>query len=115
MGLPAYYGVITSSIVAYFVSFIICLVVLHFKYGVDYEDTVKHLLDVLCGSMLMVVSLFIMKLFIPVVSSSRIVNLFIIIIYAFIGGVVYLIFMYKNGVFKSIFGNNLDRFLKKKK
>lgn len=115
MGLPAYYGVITSSIVAYLVSFVICLVILHSKYKVDYEDTVKHFLDTLCGCMLMIVVLFVMKLFIPIVSGSRIINLVIIVGYVLVGAVVYLLFMYKCGTIKSIFGNKLDKLLKNKK
>ena len=57
MGAPAYYGVITSSILGYLISFIICLVVLKFKYKVNYEDTLKNFIDILCYSMLMVIIL----------------------------------------------------------
>ena len=109
LGLPAYYGVITASIVAYLVSFIICLVVLHTKYKVDYEMTVKHFLDILCGCMLMVVVLFLMKFFIPIVSDIRIVNIFIILLYSLIGGIIYLIFMWKIGAINGIFGNKLKK------
>lgn len=109
LGLPAYYGVITVSIVAYLVSFIICLVLLHTKYKVDYEMTVKHFLDILCGCMLMVVVLFLMKFFIPIVSDIRIVNIFIILLYSLIGGIIYLIFMWKIGAINGIFGNKLKK------
>lgn len=115
LGLPAYYGVITASIVAYLVSFIICLVVLHFKYKIDYELVVKYFLDILCGCMLMVVVLFLMKFLIPIVSANRILNLFIIIAYASIGIIVYIIFMWKIGVVNGIFGNKLKGLLKKEK
>ncbi|MBQ2910094.1 MAG: oligosaccharide flippase family protein [Bacilli bacterium] len=105
-GMPGYYGVITASILAYLVSFIICLVSLYFKNKVEYEETVKNFTDILCGCMLMVVVLFLMKFIIPVVSEVRIINLFILLIYLVIGTFIYLLFVGKMGAIKNIFGNN---------
>ncbi len=113
LGLPAYYGVITASLVAYSVSFIICLVVLHGKYKIDYEETVRNFLDILSGCMLMVVMLFLVKFVIPIVSANRIVNLFIILGYTIIGGIVYLFFMWKTKTIQNVFGNKLKGFIKK--
>lgn len=113
LGLPAYFGAITSSIIAYLVSFIICLIVLHFKYNIDYEDTIRHLFDVLSGSMLMIIVLFVLKLFIPIVSSHRVVNLFIILAYSLVGLIVYIVFSYRCGVAKSIFGDKIKKISKK--
>ena len=112
-GLPPYYGVITASILAYLVSLIICLVSLHIKNKVDYEETVKNFTDILCGCMVMVVVLFLLKFIIPIVSSSRMVCLFIILIYSIIGALVYLLFVGKLGVIKNIFGKNLKNVFKK--
>ena len=105
-GMPGYYGVITASILAYLVSFIICLVSLYLKNKVEYEETVKNFTDILCGCMLMVVVLFLMKFIIPVVSEVRIINLFILLIYLVIGAFIYLLFVGKMGAIKNIFGNN---------
>lgn len=113
LGLPAYYGVITASLVAYSVSFIICLVVLHGKYKIDYEETVRNFLDILSGCMLMVVMLFLVKFVIPIVSANRIVNLFIILGYTIIGGIVYLFFMWKTKTIQNVFGNKLKGFIKR--
>ena len=107
LGLPAYYGVITSSLVAYFVPFVICLIALHGKYKVDYEDTLKEFLDILCGCMLMVIVLFMMKFIVPIVSVNRLVNLFIIFIYTLVGSVVYLIFMFKIRAVNNIFSDKV--------
>lgn len=112
MGAPAYYGVITSSILGYLISFIICLVVLKFKYKVNYEDTLKNFIDILCYSMLMVIILNIFKFFIPVVSDVRIYNLFIIVVYSLIGALVYFGFTYKNKVVRNIFGKKISSFFK---
>ena len=112
-GLPGYYGVITASVLAYLVSFIICLGSLHFKFKVEYEETVKNFMDILCGCMLMVVVLFLIKFIIPIVSSIRIVNLFIILGYSIIGLIVYFIFVYRVGAVKSVFGDKLSKLTKK--
>ena len=112
LGLPAYYGVITATILGYFISFIICLIVLRNKYGVNYEEVIKNFFDILCASMLMVVALYLCKVIIPVYSSIRINNLFIILIYLIIGLLVYIIFTYKSGTIMNVFGN---KFLIKKK
>lgn len=105
-GMPGYYGIITASILAYLVSFIICLVALYLKNKVEYEETVKNFTDILCGCMLMVVVLFLMKFMIPVVSEIRIMNLFILLMYLVVGSLVYLLFVGKIGAIKNIFGNN---------
>ncbi len=105
MGLPAYYGVITASIIGYLVSFIICLITLHYKYNVNYESVVKNLIDIISGSMVMTITLFLLKFIIPITSSIRFINLFIVLIYVLIGGLVYIVFMYKLGMVKRIFGN----------
>lgn len=114
MGLPAYYGNICATIIGMLVSFIICLVVLYYKYRVRYEEVVKNFIDILCGTMIMIVVLYIVKIFVPVSSDVRIVNLFIIILYALIGGVVYLFYSWKMKVVKNIFGDRLDKILSKK-
>lgn len=105
MGLPAYYGVITASIIGYLVSFIICLITLHYKYNVNYESVVKNLIDIISGSMVMTITLFLLKFIIPITSSIRFINLFIVLIYVLIGGLIYIVFMYKLGMVKRIFGN----------
>ena len=112
-GLPPYYGVITASILAYLVSFVICLVSLHFKNKVDYEETVKNFTDILCGCMVMVVVLFLIKFVIPIVSTSRIINIFIILGYSIVGIFVYLLYVSKLGVIKNVFGKNLKSVFKK--
>lgn len=114
LGLPAYYGVITASLVAYAVSFIICLIVLHSKYKVEYEETVKNFLDILSGCMVMIVVLFLIKFIIPIVSANRIVNLFIILGYSIIGVIVYMILMWRMRTVENVFGDKVKGILKKK-
>lgn len=113
MGAPAYYGVITASILGYLSSLIICLIVLRVKYKINYEETIKNFIDVLCYSMIMMFVLYIIKFFIPVSSDIRIYNLFIVLIYSLVGTLVYFGFTYKKKVVKNIFGNKIVYYIKK--
>lgn len=115
MGVPSYYGVITASIFAYLVALLVCLIVLHTKYKVEYEETVRHFIDILCGSMLMMLVLFLIKFVVPNSSSVRILNLFIILFYAVIGALVYFVFTYKTKTIQVVFGNSIDKYIKKTK
>lgn len=106
MGLPAYYGVITASLIGYFVSFMICIMRLKFKYKINYENLTKNLIDTICGSMLMIVGLFLVNLILPS-TDSRIIHLVYIVIYVAIGVFVYIVYMWNTKSMKRIFGNRL--------
>ena len=113
MGVPAYYGIISASIIGYITSFVVAIVRLSKKFEINYEDLVKHFIDILCGSVLMIFVLFVLKFVIPISSNIRIVNLFIIIVYSIIGSIVYLIFTSKMGTIKHIFGDKIRKDIKK--
>lgn len=114
MGLPAYYGVITASLLGYFVSFMICIMRLKFKYKINYENLTKNLIDTICGSMLMIVGLFLVNLILPS-TDSRIIHLVYIVIYVAIGAFIYIVYMWNTKSMKRIFGNRLNYWIKKKK
>ena len=106
LGLPAYYGPIVASILGYTLSFIICLIVINKKTNIKYEKTINQVINALCGTIIMIISLLLVKLLIPISSSIRFINLFIIVIYTLIGGVVYILYMNKTNSIKEIYGNN---------
>lgn len=114
MGLPAYYGVITASLIGYFVSFMICIMRLKFKYKINYENLTKNLIDTICGSMLMIVGLFLVDLILPS-TDSRIIHLVYIVVYVAIGALIYIVYMWNTKSMKRIFGNRLNYWIKKKK
>ena len=114
MGFPAYYGIITATILGYLVSFIICLVCLKVKFKVNYEELIKNFIDILCGSMLMVAVLFLVKFVLPISTTSRFMNLVYILIYTIIGGVTYFVFTYRLKTIQHVFGNRLDKWFQKK-
>ena len=106
IGLPPYYGVITSTILGFLISIIICIVILNKKYGIKFESVLKNFIDIICGSLLMLVILMCLKFLIPISSNIRFLNIIIIVIYSFIGAIVYFLYSKYSGLDSSIFGNN---------
>lgn len=115
LGLPAYYGSILASILGYGLSLIICLIALNKKCGVNYEETAKQLVNTLCGTVLMIISLLLVKLVVPLSSEFRFMNLPIIIVYTIVGGAVYLFYMYKTKSINQVFGDKILNKFKKRR
>lgn len=116
LGLPGYYGSVLASILGYGLSFIICLIALHKKCGVNYEKTIKQTINALCGTVLMVLVLSVVKLVVPISVASRFLNILIIVVYAAIGMITYFIYMKKTHSIDEVFGKDfLKKFTKKKK
>ena len=106
IGLPAYYGIITATIFGYIISTIICMVTLYSKHNIKFKNTFNYFIEMMIGSILMIIVLFILSLIIPIYSKVRIVNLFIILLYALVGATVYFIYVYKVKLLSNIFGRN---------
>jgi len=114
MGLPAYYGSIVATILGYLVCTTICLIFLNKKYKVDYEETIKSFLDIIIAVIIMTITLLLIRLIFPIYSSSKIINILIILIYTIIGGIIYLMITIKNGALYKIFGNDIILKIKRK-
>ena len=114
MGLPAYYGSITATILGFLTCTIICLMFLHRKYKVDYEETIKRFMDILIAVIVMTIVLLLLKVIFPIVSTSKLVNMIIIIIYTLIGGIIYFGITIKNGSLQKIFGEDIISKIKRK-
>ena len=113
MSMPPYYGFITASILGYLISLIICIIVLRNKYKINFEYFVKNLIDIICGSLIMILLLTLIKFIIPVYSMVRINNLWIILVYAIIGAICYFAYTYFTGLTKKIFGKDIILVLKR--
>ena len=114
LGLPAYYGSILASIIGYTLSLMICLVALHKLCGVNYEETIKQFINTLCGTVLMVIGLLLLKLIVPIASTNRFINIPIVIIYTLVGMIIYFFYMYKTHSIDKIFGEKLLQKFKRK-
>lgn len=114
MGLPPYYGNISATIIGYFVSLLICLYMLHKKFGINYETTLKETINVIFSTIVMTVVILLLRFVLPTYSSSRIMNIPIICCYTIVGAVVYFILVYKTNTLKHIFGEeNINKFRRK--
>ena len=114
MGIAPYYGVISASILGYLVSISICIFVIGYRFNIKFEKTVKYLIDIIVGIILMVIVLFVMSLVIPIYSKNRLICLLIVFIYSLIGAVTYLFYTYKTGTMKAVFGDKLEKLFKKR-
>ena len=115
MGLPAYYGSITATILGYLVCAFICLTFLNKKYKVDYEETIKTLIDVITAVIIMTIVLLLIKVLIPISTPSRLLNILIVIMYTVIGGIIYLVTTIKSGTLYNVFGKDIIKKIIKKR
>ena len=113
MNMPPYYGVITASIIGYAVSFILCLVILRVKYQISFENVIKNFFDIICGSILMILVLFVLRIFIPESSDTRLLNIVIILVYAIVGMITYFMYSRYTRLSNRIFGKSMLGYIKK--
>lgn len=114
IGLPAYYGSTTSTILGYLVCSLMSLHYIGKKYQVNYEETLKRVFNIVITTLVMVIVLLVLKHFIPFTSTSRFVNIIIIAVYAVIGAIIYFAIMFKTKLIYQIFGKeNVDKILNK--
>lgn len=106
MGLPPYYGNITATIIGYFSSLIYCLFALNKKFKINFEVTLKNLVNVIFSTLFMIVSIVLLRFVFPQYSNIRVVNIFIILCYVLIGGITYFAIIYKTGTLNAVFGRN---------
>lgn len=104
MGLPAFYGSITATILGFLVPVVICMRCLKVKYKVNFESTLKEFVNILISVIIMTLVLLVLRLFIPIDTTSRLVAIIITSVYAFIGAFIYVTITFKTKTIKNIFG-----------
>lgn len=114
MGIAPYYGVITASILGYLTSIFICIYVIGHKFNIKFESTMKNLIDIIIGIIIMWLVLFGLSIIFPIYSDSRLMCLLLVLLYSLIGAIIYLFYTYKSGTMKTVFGDKLMKFIKKK-
>lgn len=110
MGLYPFYGSTLASLLGLATSFITNLVIINKTTNMDVKAYFKDMFKFLYPLVIMIIVLVIMKQFIPFNNLTRFKSIIIIGIYALVGMTIYFGLTIKNGIFKTIFGNN---FLKK--
>ena len=114
LGLQPVYGSITATILGYLVGIILCLYYLKKKCGVSYKPTIKIIGKIIVADIFMILSLFLVKLIVPISSSIRILNIPIILVYTIIGASIYLLVSYKSGVINEVLGSKMLEKIKRK-
>ena len=116
LGFLPVYGSITATILGYAVGIVLGLIFLRRKCGVSYMPTLKILGKIILADVLMVAALMLVHLIIPISSSSRLLNIPLILVYTIIGGGVYFFVCHKFGLIKEVLGERfLNRFKRKRK
>ncbi len=104
LGIYPFYGAITATITGYLISYVISLSLLKKELNFNYNILIQTLKKMIIPLLLMVIPIIIISKFLIVENASRSYNLLIILINAFVGGSIYLITTYKNGLLSSVFG-----------
>ena len=80
---------------------------------INFEEIVNNFINIMCSSFLMIIVLFICKLFIPITSTTRIMNLVIILVYTVIGAIVYFTYNHFSKLTNKVFGRDIFKILNK--
>ena len=115
MGLPAFYGAITATILGFLTSSIIAIIVLKKKYKFNFEDTAKEILNILIATIVMLLVLIGLKFVVPTSTTSRMISIDVVLLYSIIGAIVYLFVLYKTKSINNIFGEEKVKSLLNKK
>ena len=107
LGLYPFYGAIACTILGFFVSSSFALINVIVRHNISIKPTIKELLNILVGVGLMILTMFIMRMFIPLYIESRVLSVGIVAVYTLAGSLVYLLYMYKTKAIDRIFGKEL--------
>ena len=77
------------------------------------DTTINNFINIMCSAFLMVFVLFICKLFIPITSTNRIMNIIIILVYSVIGAIVYFVYNHFSKLTNKVFGRDIFKILNK--
>lgn len=114
LGLYPFYGAIACTILGFFVSSSFALITVIKKHNLSIKPTIKELANILVGVLLMLLSMFVLRFFVPLYVSSRVFSIFIVALYTLLGSSVYLIYMFKTKAIDRIFGRDIIDKVKKK-
>ena len=107
------YGAITAALIGYTLSIATSLKVLKNKYHFQFIKTIKRLPKYTASWIIFILSINIMKLFIPTNLKGRIIQIPILMIYGVVSFLIYIYLNYKNGNIRVVFGNKINQILKK--
>lgn len=104
LGIYPFYGAITATILGFVTSAIISTIHIKRKFNIDYKTTMLEAKNIIFGVILMLAVMFATTYIIPLKVEGRLLSFVIAVIYALIGGTVYLIYTYKTKTLENVFG-----------
>lgn len=104
LGIYPFYGAITATILGFVTSAIISTIHIKRKFNIDYKTTMLEAKNIIFGVILMLAVMFATTYIIPLKVKGRLLSFVIAVIYALIGGTVYLIYTYKTKTLENVFG-----------
>ena len=107
IGIPAYYGAITSTIIGYSITIIMNLYTLKKDFKVNYKSTIKHLGNCLIANVAMVFVLLLLENIVPLTGSGKLYSVFVICLYGIIGSLVYFFITWRTGTINAVFGKQI--------
>ena len=112
IGIKAQYAPIILNLLLHLGTTIVIILIQSKKYKLNYRQSINPMLKTILISLIMLVSLKILELFIPVnIETTRTNYLLLSILYAIIGGIIYLIISYKYNLIDRIFKVNSKEIL----
>ncbi len=104
LGIYPFYGAITATILGFVTSAIISTIHIKRKFNINYKTTISEAKNIIIAVTLMLAVMFATTYIIPLKVEGRLLSFVIAIIYALIGGTVYLIYTYKTKTLENVFG-----------
>ena len=115
LGLNVSYGAITAALIGYTISATITFTVLHKKYGFSFKSTLKRIPSYIISWLVFILTIIILKIFIPTTLNSRLIQIPIIFIFGITSFLIYIFINDKLGNIELVFGTNIKKILKKLK
>lgn len=109
-----YFGATLSTILGHILTVTIILIYIKKKYNFSYKKSFTNLLYSLIYSGVMIGILFIVSQFISLNVTGRINGILVSLLYALIGGIIYLLLSYKTGLINNIYGKDRVEKIKNK-
>lgn len=103
----AFYGAILSTCLGHLLTIGILLFYIKKKHNFKFTNTPKNISLSFIFAGIMILALNILKIFVPLEVTSRTLSIFIVLLYALVGGAIYFALTYRFGLIEGIFGKSL--------
>ena len=107
IGIPAYLGAITASIIGYILSVTIALIALSKECKLEYRKTFLTILKMIIPTVAMILVVLIVRKLYPLNVHSRLSCVLYITINALLGGLTYFVIAFKQGILEKILGKRM--------